>query len=84
MKVKELSGGIDVGSASHHVVVLDEAGKHLYDRKVAHRLDEFRGAIKELKETEREAGGRISFGMEGRNGYSAPFDRVLRESGFLL
>jgi transposase len=84
MKVKELSGGIDVGSAFHHVVVLDEEGKHLYDRKVAHRLDEFRGAIEELKEKERETGGRISFGMEGRNGYSAPFDRILRESGFRL
>jgi transposase len=84
MKVKELSGGIDVGSAYHHVVVLDEGGKPLYDRKVSHRLEAFRDAIEELREKERIVGGKISFGMEGRNGYGAPFDRILRESGFPL
>lgn len=84
MEVKELSGGIDVGSAFHHVVVLDEGGEPLYDRKVSHRLEAFRDVIKELREKERVVGGRISFGMEGRNGYGAPFDRILRESGFAL
>jgi transposase len=47
-------------------------------------LEEFCSAIEELREKEREVGGSISFGMEGRNGYGAPFDRILRESGFPL
>ena len=84
MKVKELSGGIDVGSEFHHVVVIDNEGKVLYDKRVLHRFREFYGVVKELKEAERKAGGEISFGIEGKNGYGAPFDRVLSESGFNL
>ena len=84
MKLKELSGGIDIGSEFHHVVVIDEFGKVLYDKQVLHRFSEFHLAVSELKETERRTGGRISFGLEGKNGYGAPFDRILGENGFNL
>ncbi len=83
-RMKELSGGIDVGSESHHVIVIDEEGKVLYDEKVLHRFSEFYGTVKELKEIEERVSGKISFGLEGKNGYGAPFDRVLVESGFSL
>lgn len=84
ISMKELSGGIDVGSESHHVVVMDEGGKILYDKRVLHRFSEFHEGIKELKEIEEREGGEISFGLEGKNGYGAPFDRILLENRFTL
>jgi activator of 2-hydroxyglutaryl-CoA dehydratase len=29
-----LPGGIDIGSESHHVIIMDDNGKIVYDRKV--------------------------------------------------
>jgi len=84
MKLKELSGGIDIGSEFHHVVVIGESGKVLYDKQVLHRFSEFHSAVRELKDTERRTGGKIAFGLEGKNGYGAPFDRILGENGFSL
>jgi len=82
--MKRLSGGIDVGSESHHITILDEKGKVLYHQKVAHQLDEFAESIKLFKQIEKKEGGKISFALEGKNGYSAPFDRILLEQGFTL
>lgn len=31
-----LHGGIDIGSESHHIIIMDDTGKVLCDRKVAH------------------------------------------------
>jgi len=67
MKLKELSGGIDIGSEFHHVVVIGESGKVLYDKQVLHRFSEFHEAVRELKDTERRTGGKIAFGLEGKN-----------------
>ena len=39
--MKRLSGGIDVGSESHHITILDEEDKVLYNQKVARKLNEF-------------------------------------------
>jgi activator of 2-hydroxyglutaryl-CoA dehydratase len=36
--MKRLSGGIDVGSESHHITILDEEDHILYNQKVAHQL----------------------------------------------
>ena len=44
-----LHGGIDIGSESHHVIIMDDSGKILCDRKVAHRFSEFYEAIKSAK-----------------------------------
>ena len=82
--MKRLSGGIDVGSESHHVVVLDEAGRCLYDGKVAARMSAFYEAILALKAIEEREGCPVFFAIEGKNGYGAPFDRLLREAGFCL
>jgi transposase len=82
--MKRLSGGIDVGSESHHITILDEEGKVLYNQKVAHKLNEFAESIKLFKQIEKKEGGKISFALEGKNGYSAPFDRILLEQGFTL
>jgi len=82
--LKMLPGGIDIGSENHHVIIMDDTGKILYDRKVAHRFSEFRKAIGEFKGIEEQHQGEIIFAIEGKNGYGAPFDRILMENGFKL
>jgi len=47
--MKRLSGGIDVGSASHHITILDEEDHILYNQKVSHQLSEFAESIKPIK-----------------------------------
>jgi len=82
--MKRLSGGIDVGSAPHHVTILDEEDNVLYNRKITHKLDEFMESIKQFKKIEKKEKGEISFTLEGKNGYSRPFDRILLNQGFAL
>ena len=82
--MKRLSGGIDVGSESHHIIILDEEDNFLYNQKVAHKLNEFTENIKLFKQIEKKEGGKLSFALEGKNGYSAPFDRILLDHGFTL
>ena len=82
--MKSLFGGIDIGSESHHVIILDGNGKVQYDRKVAHSFREFRDVIGKFKEFEEKEQGKIAFAIEGKNGNGAPFDRMLLESGFKL
>ena len=82
--MKGLSGGIDIGSESHHVIIMDDGGKILCDRKVAHKFSEFHEAIGEFKGIEEQQRGEITFAIEGKNGYGAPFDRILMENGFKL
>ncbi len=82
--MRTLHGGIDIGSESHHVIIMDDTGKVLCDRKVAHRFSGFREAIGEFKGIEEQQQGEITFAIEGKNGYGAPFDRMLLESGFKL
>jgi activator of 2-hydroxyglutaryl-CoA dehydratase len=72
-----LTGGIDIGSESHHVIIMDGTGKVLYDRKVAHKFSKFLEAIGEFRGIEEKQRGEIAFAIEGKNGYGAPFDRML-------
>jgi len=51
--MKRLSGGIDIGSESHHITILDEEDKVLYNQKVAHKLNEFAENIKLFKQIEK-------------------------------
>ena len=82
--MKRLSGGIDVGSESHHITILDDEDHILYNQKVSHKLSEFIESIKQFKRIEKQEGGKISFALEGKNGYSAPFDQILLDQGFTL
>jgi transposase len=79
-----LSGGIDIGCESHHIIILDEEDNFLYNQKVAHKLNEFTENIKLFKQIEKKEGGKISFALEGKNGYSNPLDRILLAQGFTL
>ena len=82
--MKRLSGGIDIGSAFHHITILDEEDNVLYNQKVSHKLSEFTKNIKLFKQIEKKEKGEISFALEGKNGYSAPFDQILLNQGFTL
>lgn len=82
--MRTLHGGIDIGSESHHVIIMDDSGKILCDRKVTHRFSGFHEAIGEFKGIEEQQRGEITFAIEGKNGYGAPFDRILMENGFKL
>ncbi len=82
--MKKLSGGIDVGSEQHHVVIMNAKDEILYDREVAHKFSEFYEAIEEFREIEAKEKMTITFAMEGKNGYGSPFDRILIENGFTL
>jgi len=82
--MKRLSGGIDVGSESHHIIILDEEDNFLYNQKVSHKLSEFTESIKLFKQIEKQEGGKISFALEGKNGYNAPLDPILLDQGFTL
>lgn len=82
--MKRLSGGIDVGSESHHILILDDEDNVLYNKKISHKLNEFTENIKLFKQIEKKEGGKISFALEGKNGYSNPLDRILLDQGFTL
>ena len=47
--MKRLSGGIDVGSESHHITILDDEDHILYNQKISHQLNEFTESIKQFK-----------------------------------
>ncbi|HOP48756.1 MAG TPA: transposase [Desulfobacteraceae bacterium] len=78
-----LYGGIDIGSESHHIVIMDANEEIHYDGKIPHRLEALNEAIERFHELENEKGP-IAFAIEGKNGYGAPFDRFLLEAGFIL
>jgi transposase len=82
--MKRLSGGIDIGSESHHITILDEEDNVLYNKKISHRLNEFAENINLFKQIEKQEGGKLSFALEEKNGYSAPLDRILLDQGFTL
>jgi len=82
--MKRLSGGIDIGCESHHIIILDEEDNFLYNQKVAHKLNEFTENIKLFKQIEKKEGGKLSFALEGKNGYSNPLDQILLDQGFTL
>ena len=61
-------------SESYHIIILDEEDNVLYSKKVSHKLNEFAESIKLFKQIEKKEGGKVSFALEGKNGYSTPLD----------
>jgi len=82
--MKRLSGGIDIGSESHHIIILDEEDNVLYNQKISHKIDEFTKSINLFKKIEKKERGKLSFALEGKNGHSNPLDRILLNKGFTL
>ena len=82
--MKRLFGGIDVGSERHHVIIMDDKEKILFDREIKQKYSDFHEAVEEFKEIEAKEKLVVEFAMEGKNGYGTPFDRLLIENGFRL
>ena len=82
--MKRLSGGIDIGGDFHHMIILDEQEQVLYQKKLAHNLGEMKQTMKELTCLEKKEKAKLSFAIEGKNGYSNPLDRLLFLEGFTL
>lgn len=82
--MNQLYGGIDIGSAGHHIIVIDENEQIYYDGKVPHQLDALTQAIERFQGLEKSEKRTLTFAIEGKNGYSAPFDRLLIKAGFCL
>ncbi len=82
--MKKLLAGIDVGSEQHHVIIMDDKERILFDREIEQKYSDFHEAIEEFREIETKGKVTIEFAMEGKNGYGSPFDRLLIENGFRL
>lgn len=82
--MKRLSGGIDIGRYTHHMVIIDEKEQILYQRKLPHHLGEIKETMKQLKSLQKKENAQLSFALEGKNGYSSPLDRLLLAEGFTL
>ena len=82
--MKRLSGGIDIGRYTHHIIILDEKEQILYQRKLPHQLGEIKETMKKLKSLQKKENAQLSFALEGKNGYSNPLDRLLLLAGFTL
>jgi len=82
--MKRLSGGIDIGSESHHITILDEEDNVLYNKKISHKINEFTENTNLFKQLEKQERGKLSFALEGKNGHSTPLDRILLNQGFTL
>ena len=50
--MKNLLGGLDIGSEAHHVIIMNDKEKILYDRKISHKFSGFYEAIEEIREIE--------------------------------
>ena len=80
--MKRIMVGIDVGSATHRIVGRGENGELLYEKEVKHEIGAIEEMIGELEELRGDGDTTIEIGLEGRNGYSRPMDRMLLEHGF--
>jgi len=83
-KMKRLSGGIDIGKDFHHMIILDEKEQVIYQKRIPQKLKEMKEIMKELTCLEKKEKAKLSFVLEGKNGYSNPLDRLLLLAGFTL
>jgi len=63
-KMKGLSERIDIGSDSHHMIILGEKEHILYQQKVSHQLKEMKETIKQLKYLEKKEKAKLTFALE--------------------
>src|SRR6056297_1606718 len=83
-KMKRLSGGIDIGKDFHQMMILDEKEQVIYQKRIPQKLKEMKEIMKELTCLEKKEKAKLSFVLEGKNGYSNPLDRLLLLAGFTL
>ncbi len=82
--MKRVMIGIDVGSATHMIVGRDDNGELVYEKEVKHEIGAIEEMIGDLERLRNNSNAMIEIGLEGRNGYSRPMDRMLLEHGFTV
>lgn len=80
--MKRVMVGIDVGSETHVIVGRDESGELVYEKEVEHEIGAIKKMIGDLEKLRAGGQASVEIGLEGRNGYSRPMDRMLLEHGF--
>ena len=61
--MKRLSGGIDIGKSSHHMVILDEKEDILYQRKIPHNLSKMKEIMRQLEDLAKSKKAHLSFAL---------------------
>ena len=84
MSKKIYTCGIDIGSEEHEVALHNSEGEEILNKKIVHSFSSFNEIILEFKEIEKKSNIKIEIGLEGKNGYGKPLDRLLLENGFTL
>jgi transposase len=79
---KQVSVGIDVSSSNHAIAIMGPTGKFCDEFIISHNHRSFAEAINRIKAVALELKLPVTVAIEGFNGYAAPFDRYLIESGF--
>lgn len=81
----DLYVGIDIGSESHQVCMMNESHEAFLRLRLPHSLREIARFIETVKSLQKEQGATtVVVGMESSNGYASPLDRLLVQAGFKL
>jgi transposase len=78
----EILVGIDVGADGHQVAIQAPDGSLIDELYIVHQHDNFDVLIKRLQALVDTHRARVVVGIEGCNGYIAPFDQMLVAAGF--
>lgn len=79
-----LAVGIDVGSQTHRIAVMNPQGKIIDRWSTKHRYTDFKKAARRMQALSREYNLPVIVGIEGYNGYASPFDQYLMDQGITL
>lgn len=80
----QLSVGIDVGSASHAIAMMDPNGRFCEEFTIAHNHTSFIQTVHKIKALANKLKAPVTVAIEGYNGYAAPFDRYLAKNGITV
>jgi len=81
---KFISVGIDVGSQEHRIAMMSPERQILAEWSVRHRHADFKQACQRMQSLAQQHKLPLLVGIEGYNGYAAPFDQYLIAQGIKL
>jgi transposase len=79
-----LTVGIDVGSQTHRIAVMNPQGKIIDQWSTKHRYADFKKAAERMQSLSCQYHLPVIAGIEGYNGYASPFDEYLINQGITI
>ncbi len=79
---KVISVGIDIGSKEHRIAAMNPERQIIAEWSIKHRHSEFKQTCHQIKSLAAQHSLPVIIGIEGYNGYAAPFDKYLIVQGF--